>query len=164
MNVCKVKNVELNELDQIVKRELRMNNMLRRQASDERIYLKRNQGGRGLTSMRDVSAETRTRIACYMCKSNIKWIQAAWQRETVKENNTIIDEASRAMMETDKTLEFVENNVRLEGEVKELAWKPTWKKVKAELKKGVEKKRKETYEQKELQSDINRRQEQECHL
>ena len=66
---------ELNELDQIVKRELRKNNMLGKQANDERLYLKRGQGGRGLKLMRDVYAETRTRVACYMCKSNNKWIQ-----------------------------------------------------------------------------------------
>ena len=107
-------------------------------------------------------AETRTRVACYMCKSNNKWIQVAWQREIVKENNTIIDEAVKAMMEIEKTLAFVENNVRLE--VLELGWKPTWKKVMAELKKGVEKKRMETYEQEGLQSDLYIRQEQECHL
>ena len=99
-----------------------------------------------------------------MCRSNNKWIQVAWQRETVKENNAIIDEGVKVMMEIDKTLTFIENNVILEGEVLELEWKPTWKKVKAELKKGVEKKRMETYEQKELQSDLCRRQEQECHL
>ena len=164
MNVCKMTKGELNELDQIVKRELRKNDMLGRQASDERLYLKRDQGGRGLKSMRDVYAETRTRVACYMCKSNNKWIQAAWHRETIKETNTIIDEAVKAMMEIDKTLEFVENSVRLEGEILELEWKPTWKKVKAELKKGVEKKRQDSYEQKELQSCMYRRQEQECHL
>ena len=45
--------------------------MLGRQASDERLYLKRYQGGRGLRSMRD--EETSTRIARYMCKSNNKW-------------------------------------------------------------------------------------------
>ena len=67
------------------------------------------------------------------------------------------------MMEIDKTPAIVENKVRLEGEVLELERKPTWKNVKAELKKGVEKKRLETYEQKELQSDLYRRQEQECH-
>ena len=72
---------------------------------------------------------------------------SSWQRETVKENNTIIDEAVKAMIEIDKTLAFVENNVRLKGEILELGWKPTWKKMKAELKKGVEK-RMETYEQK----------------
>ena len=140
MNVCKMTKGELNELDQIVRRELRKNNMLGRQASDERLYLKRDQGGRGLKSMRDVYAETRTRIACYMCKSNNRWIQAAWQRETMKETNTIIDEAIKAMMEIYKTLEFVENSVRSEGKILELEWKPTWKKVKAELKRGVEKK------------------------
>ena len=104
MNVCKMTKSELNEMDQIVKRELRKNNMLGKQASDERFYLKRNQGGRGLKSMRDVYAETRTIVVCYMCKSNNKWIQVAWQREAVKENNTIIDEA---VMEIDKTLAFV---------------------------------------------------------
>ena len=93
MNVCILTKSELNELDQIVKRELRKNNMLGRQASDERLYLKGDQGGRGLKSMRDVYVETRTSVTCYMCKSNNKWIQAAWQRETMKETNTIIDEA-----------------------------------------------------------------------
>ena len=83
---------EPNELDQIVKRELRKNNMLGKQASDEGLYLKRDQGGRGLKSMRDVYTETRTKVFCYMCKSNNEWIQVAWQRETVKENNTIIDQ------------------------------------------------------------------------
>ena len=87
MNVCKMTKGELNELDQIVKKELRKSNMLGKQASDERLYLKRDQGGRGLKSMRDVYAETRTRVGCHMCKSNNKWIQVAWQRETVKENN-----------------------------------------------------------------------------
>ena len=44
-------------------------------------------------------------LVTYMCKSNNKWIQAAWQRETVKENNTIIDEALRTMTEIDNTLQ-----------------------------------------------------------
>eukprot|EP00112_Aurelia_sp_Birch-Aquarium-sp1_P026416 Seg9358.2 transcript_id=Seg9358.2/GoldUCD/mRNA.D3Y31 product="hypothetical protein" protein_id=Seg9358.2/GoldUCD/D3Y31 len=39
MNVCQMTKGELNELDQIVKRELRMKKMLGRQASDERLYL-----------------------------------------------------------------------------------------------------------------------------
>ena len=51
MNVCKMTKSELNELDQIIKRELRVKNMLGKQASDERLYLKRDQGGRGLQSM-----------------------------------------------------------------------------------------------------------------
>ena len=42
----------------------------------------------------------------------------------MKKTNTIIDEAVQATVEIDKTLEFVENNVRLDGEILELEWKP----------------------------------------
>ena len=45
MNVCKFTKVELNELDHVVKRELRKYNMLRRQPSDKRLYIKRDVGG-----------------------------------------------------------------------------------------------------------------------
>ena len=34
------------------------------------------------------------------------------------------------IMRIDKTLEFVENSIRLEGEVLDFEWKPTRKKVK----------------------------------
>ena len=46
MNVCKFSKEKLNELDQIVKRELRSRQMLGKQASNERLYLKREDGGR----------------------------------------------------------------------------------------------------------------------
>ena len=69
MNVCQFNKGELMELDQVVKRELRSRNMLGRQGSDERLYLKREDGGRGLKSMRDVYKETRLIVTCYMAKS-----------------------------------------------------------------------------------------------
>ena len=71
MNACKFIKGELNEFEQIVKRELRSNQMLEHQANDERLYLKREDGGRefNLKSMRDVHKETRLRVACYMTKS-----------------------------------------------------------------------------------------------
>ena len=40
MNICKFNNGELNQLDQMIKKELHAKNMLERQASDERLYLK----------------------------------------------------------------------------------------------------------------------------
>ncbi len=73
MNVCKFNMGELKELDQVIKRELRQKNMLGRQASDERLYLKREKGGRGLKSLRDTYKETRLRVACYMAKSPNRW-------------------------------------------------------------------------------------------
>ena len=93
--------------------------------------------------MRDVYAEIRTRVACYMCKSNNKWIQVAWRRENKKETNAIINEAVNSMMDLDRDLEFVGSNVRLMGEVLELGWKATWKRVKQELKRATQLKRKE---------------------
>ena len=58
MNICKFNVSELKELNQIIKRKLRGRSMLGRQASDERLYLKREKGGRGLKSMMDVYKET----------------------------------------------------------------------------------------------------------
>ena len=49
-------------------------------------------------------------------------------------NNNDNSNDNNNKIEIDNTLEFVENNVRLQVRVQELAWKPTWKKVKAELK------------------------------
>ena len=62
MNVCKLNNGELNQLDQVIKKEVGAKNMLGRKASDERLYLIR-EGGRGLKSLRDVYKETRLRVA-----------------------------------------------------------------------------------------------------
>ena len=97
MNVCRFIKTELTELDQIIKRELRKNNMLGRQSSDERLCMKRSAGGRGLKSLRAVYEETRLRVACYMVMSENIWIKAAWRRETMKESNSIKDEAIGAM-------------------------------------------------------------------
>ena len=48
INICKFSNRELNQLDQVIKKKLRAKNMLGRQVSDERLYLKWEAGGRGL--------------------------------------------------------------------------------------------------------------------
>ena len=60
MNICKFSVGELKELDQIIKKQLRGKNMLGRQASDEELYLKRENGG--WKSLRDVYKETRLRV------------------------------------------------------------------------------------------------------
>ena len=77
MNVCNFSEVEVNKLDQIIKTELRSNNMLGRQSSGERSYLKRKVGGRGLKSLRIAYKETKMKLACYMATSESKWIRVA---------------------------------------------------------------------------------------
>ena len=92
LNICKFSIRELKELDQIIKKQLRGKNMLGRQASDERLYLKRKKGGSGLKSLRDVYKETRLHVVCYMAKSNNRWIETGWTREMMKEENAIVME------------------------------------------------------------------------
>ena len=99
MNICKFSVGELKELDQIIKKQLTGKSMLGRQAHDERLYLKREKGGRGLKSLRDVYKETRLRVACYMAKSNNRWIETAWTREMIKEENAIVMESIKTMEE-----------------------------------------------------------------
>ena len=120
----------MKELDQVIKKELRGKYMLGRQASDGRLYLKREKGGRGLKSMRDAYKETRLRVACYMAKSTNRWIRAAWRREENKEENAIVFESVSTMDEVGVRLSFVDNSIQLDEEVIDEAteYKATWRK------------------------------------
>ena len=139
--------------------------MLGRQASDERLYLKREKGGRGLKSLRDAYKETRLRVACYMAKSSNSWIRAAWRREEDKEENAVVMELISTMDEVGVRLRFEGNLIRLGDETidEEIDYKVTWRKVKSRLQKATESKRIETYETKEQQSKVYQAQEEECH-
>ena len=53
-NVCKFTGRELKELDQIIKRELRSKTMLGKQSSDERLYLRIEDGGRGIKLLNNI--------------------------------------------------------------------------------------------------------------
>ena len=164
MNVCKLTKAELNELDLVVKRELRKCNMLGRQSSDKRLYRKRDVSGRGLKSRRDVFVETRLRVACYMVKSSNKWIKAAWKRKLLRETNSIKDKAIKSMYAVGTLLDFEDDCILLDGEMIEKDWKLTWRAIKARLKKSVEQKRREEYLDKQMQSEIFRKQDESCNL
>ena len=88
MNVWKFTQSELAELDQVIKRDLRKNNILGRQASDERLYMERKDGRRELISLREVYERTRLHVGCYMCVSDNRWIEEASKQETRKECNS----------------------------------------------------------------------------
>ena len=154
MNICRFNISELKELDQTVKRELRGKNMLGKQASDERLYLKREKVGRGLKSLRDTYKQKGLRVACYMVKLTNQWIEAAWRRETIKEENAIAVKLVKTMEEVGVRLLFDGKTIRLGDEMidEEREWKPTWRKVKTCLQKAMESRRIENYNTKEQQS------------
>ena len=162
MNVCKITDGELEELDQVIKRELRSKNMLGKQSSDERLYLIREDGGRGIKSLRDICKESKLRVACYMACLENKWTKAAWRRENTKEENSIVDEAMKTMEDVEVEIQFEESNMQVDGELIDEGWKPAWKKLKEKLKKGMKKQRIDEYGRKEQQNKLYREQEQEC--
>ena len=84
MNVFKFIKGKLKQLEQIVKRELRSNQILGKQASYKRLYLKREDRGRGLKSMWDLYKETRLWVAHYMSKSENRWIVEKRNIESTK--------------------------------------------------------------------------------
>ena len=131
-----------------------------RQSNDERFYLKKDVGGRGLKSLRDVFVETRLRVAWYMVKSSNKWIKEAWKRELLKETNSIKDEAITSMYAVRTVLYFEEDYILLDEERIEKDWRAT----KARLKNSVEQKRREQYLDKEMQSEIFQKQNESCNL
>ena len=164
MNVCKFSNRELKELDQVIKRKMRSSNILGKQGSDERLYLKREDGGRGIKSMRDVYQETRLRVACYMACLTNSWIRAAWRREMMKEENAIVTEAVKIMEDVGFRIQFEEGSISINGEVIEGGWKPAWRRLKEKWKKGVKARRIESYQAKEQQSKVYSEPGKECRL
>ena len=148
MNVCKFTSGELNELDQVIKRELRSKKMLGKQASDERLYLKREDGG----------------VACYMACSENRWISAAWRREKYKDENSIVEEATKTMENIGVGIQFEEGGIRIDGEQIDGGWKPAWRRMKEKLKGRRKNKRIEEYSIKEQQSRLYKEQEKECHI
>ena len=90
--------------------------MLRRQTSDERLSLKRDVGGRGLKSLRDVFVETRLLVTCYMLESSNKWIKAARKRELLKESYSIKDQAITSMHAAEMAIDLEEDGILLDEE------------------------------------------------
>ena len=113
--------------------------MLGKHASDERLYLKRKDGGRGIKSLRDTYRETRVRVACYMACSENRWISAAWRREKYKEENSIVKEAMKTMENIGIGIQFEEGGIQIDGEQVDGGWKLAWRRMKEKLKGKEEK-------------------------
>ena len=124
---------------------MRSSNILRKQGSDERLYMKREEGGRGIKSMRDVYQETRLRVACYVACLTNSWIRAASRREMMKEENAIVTEAVKIMEDVGVRIQFEEGSISIDGEVIEEDWKPAWRRLKEKRKNGVKARRTESY-------------------
>ena len=164
MNVCKFTQSELMDLDQVIKSDLRKNNMLGWQASNERLHMKRKDGGRGLKSLREIYEVTRLRIRCCMFVSDNRWIKKAWKQETRKECNSIKDEIILTMQTKGKTAQFEGEDMTLEVKILDREFKPICKQVKKCFKKDSEEKQIGQYRKKEIQSEIYNKQDEKCNI
>ena len=113
MNICRFSKGDLVELDMVVKRKLREEKMHGRQASDERLYLPRSKGGRGIKSMRDLYKETKVLVACYMAMSRSRWIEVASLREQGNEYCSVKREEEDAMRDALEKVNFAGSSVVL---------------------------------------------------
>ena len=109
--------------------------------------------------MRDVYQEVGLRVACYMACSINSWIQAAWRREMMKEENAIVREAVKIMEDVGVRIQFEEGSILIDGEVIEGGWKPAWRSLKEKREKGAKARRVESYQAKEQQSKVYSEQE-----
>ena len=67
----------------------------------------REDGRRGMKSLRNIYKEMRVRVTCYMVCLQNKWIKAAWRREDTKEQNSIVEEFEE--------IQFEEGNIRIDA-------------------------------------------------
>ena len=86
INVSKFTEAETNELNLVVKTELSEFNMLEKQSSDKRLYLKKDVGKRGLKLLWDHIVETILRVASCMVKSSNKWTKGSIEKRITNEN------------------------------------------------------------------------------
>ena len=135
MNICNLGKGDLDELDMTVKSLLRKERFHGRQSSDERLYLKRNEGGRRLKSFKEVYNETKTRVACCMAAATNEWMRVAWRNEIQKQQISLKKEAEKAMRKVGVIVSFDEGSVDI-GEKSYTEWTEGLKKLKKILTDG----------------------------
>jgi hypothetical protein len=163
MNVCQFNKKQLDDLDKLVKRELCDKGMHGKQASDERLYMGRDDGGRGLKSMKDVYEETKVRVACYMADQESPWIQAAWNSEVRKDGKSMTRDVNNILGEYCSNMEIGRDGMYEDGRLVAGTWKDVWTKTKGLMRKGCRKKRKESYLGKKMQSEYYQEMDESCH-
>ena len=153
MNVCNLSKSDINELDKIVGCVLRKEGYHGKQASDKRLYGRREEGGRGLKSFREVYDETKVRVACYMATTTNEWIRVVWENEYNKEHLSLNREAEDVTCTVNVQVIFSRDDIVI-AEENFTNWRIAWRKLKNMIKKGQCKNKTESLKAKKLQSEI----------
>ena len=78
--------------------------------------------------------------------------------------HSIVGEVMKTMEGVGVEIQFEEGSIRIDVELIDRGWKPAWKKLKEQLKKGVKNQRIEHYGTKQQRSQLYRVQEKKCHV
>ena len=152
MNVCNLRKGDIVELDKIVKTTLRKQGFHGKQASDERLYGRREDGGRGLKILKEVYDETKVRVACYMATSNNESIKVLWRNEYMKEQTSLKIVAEEVMRSVNAQVEFNAGGIKI-GNENYMDWKVAWKKLKNMIREGQIRNKFESLTEKRMQSE-----------
>ena len=87
--------------------------------------MRREEGGRGLMSFKDVYACTKGRVACYMAASTDKWIKAVWANDCSNEHESTQKIDQEVMAEVKVDVEFRMGNISIGNETVD-NWKTAW--------------------------------------
>ena len=139
----------------MVKDTLRERKFHGRHASNKRLYMRREEGGRRLMSFKDIYVRTKARVACYMAASTDKLIKAAWANECSKEHTSTKKISEEIMAEIKVDVEFGMVNISIGNETVD-NWKTAWKILRMKLQQGLQRNKMERLSQKNMQSEIPR--------
>ena len=77
--------------------------------------MRKENGGKGLKSIKDLYEETKGRVFCYMINSESAWIKTACRRERQNEGKSIKSEAEDALREFGGNVQFCLDHLKIQG-------------------------------------------------
>ena len=87
MHASNLGKIDLDKQNMVVKSVFQRKRFHGKKSSDDRLYSKKKEGGRGLKSFKKVYDETKTRVPCYMPTATNELIRVIWRNESCKSKN-----------------------------------------------------------------------------
>ena len=101
----------------MVKQELQKAKMHDIQAKDERLCMSTEHGGRKVKSVKDVCEDTKIRVACYITYQESEWLQAAYKKETMKDDKSLNRDVPKTLAVYGIKAVFDKDGVHLKGKI-----------------------------------------------
>ena len=116
MNVCNLRKADIEELDMIVKTAFRKEGFHGKQTSDERVYAKREDGGRGMKKLQGGIRrnESKGSMLCGNIEQRVD--QSSMEKRVPERANIIEREAGEAMQRVNARVKFNRGDIKIGNE------------------------------------------------